>query len=353
MTGAQPPVPPPFDTSDLLPKVDALMQRHAHGGRVDRLGAMALDQLATGGRRLRARLALMVCQVLQVDQRDAIHWAAAVELLHNATLVHDDIQDEDTTRRGNPTLWVKHGRAQAINAGDFLLMLPLLLLEELSSPLRGELAFALARAATDVVRGQSNEMGLRASHRLDWESYLSAARGKTGALLALPLYGALRLAGRSEPHARRIADIYENVGVLFQLQDDLVDLFGDKGRGKVGCDVYEGKISALVVAQLERSPRSRDIVLDILDRPRHATTPEDVQLLAGLFERSGARDHVIDRICDLRQRLVDADGLAGEPALRAVTERLIAWTLAPVEHLLPRQGVGSCRHGRDLRGLSA
>jgi geranylgeranyl diphosphate synthase, type I len=339
MTCARSRVPPPTPETPLS-KVEALMQRYARGGRIDRVGAMALEQLATGGRRFRARLALLACAALDVPERDAVHWAAAVELLHNATLIHDDIQDQDTTRRGAPTLWVKHGYAQAINAGDFMLMLPHLVVEESMSRVRDELSFALARAATNVVRGQANEMSLRQAGRFDWESYLAAARGKTGALLGLPIYGALRLAGRSAERAQRTADLYLEVGALFQLQDDLVDLFGDKGRGQVGCDVYEGKVSALVVAQLERSPQSRPLVLGILDLPRPEKTAKDVQLLKNLFERSGAKDAVIARIASLRSEILNAECLREEPTLWPVTDELVRLTLAPVEHLLsPSQPV--------------
>lgn len=342
-----------FNPDERLAKVEVAMQRYAHGGRIDRLGAMALDHLATGGRRFRARLALMACDALEVHEREAILWAAAVELLHNATLVHDDIQDEDTTRRGSPTVWVKHGRAQAINVGDFMLMLPHLVVEDLRSPVNAELGFAIARAATQIVRGQCNEMGLRSCSRFDWESYSSAAQGKTGALLALPVFGALRLAGRATAVSERISELFRDVGVMFQLQDDLVDLYGDKGRGEVGCDLYEGKVSALVVAQLERSPRSRRLVLDILDRPRKLTTPEDVQLLSGLFERSGARDDVVARICALRAQILDAEPLLQEPALWAITQRLIAWTLEPVRHLLPHADAEPCSQHRAAAGTTA
>jgi len=215
-------------------------------------------------------------------------------------------------------------------------MLPHLLLEDLASPARGELAFAVAKAATHIVRGQCSEMGLR-SGRIDWERYLAAARGKTGALLALPVLGALRLAGRPADVSERVAQVFQEVGVLFQLQDDLVDLYGDKGRREVGGDIYEGKISALVVAQLQCAPSSRGLVLELLDRPRELTTTEDVQLLATLFERSGARAHVLGRITALRARILGADVFREQPELLEVSERIVTWTLAPLLHLLPAE----------------
>jgi len=329
------------------------MQRYAHGGRIDRLAAMALDQLGSGGRRFRARLALLACEALGVQERDAILWATAVELLHNATLIHDDIQDEDVTRRDCPTLWVKYGRAQAINAGDYLLMLPHLVVEDLTSPVRAELGFTIARAATDIVRGQCSEMGLRSSGRFDWDSYLSAVQGKTGALLALPVHGALLLAGRSVLECERISAVFRDIGTLFQLQDDLVDLYGDKGRDELGGDIYEGKISALVVAQLECSPSSHTLVLGILDRPRDATTSEDIQLLAALFVRSGARDRVVARICALRSRILDPEALLREPSLCKVAHELVAWSLAPIEHLLPSSNPSPCQQSGGVSGRTA
>jgi geranylgeranyl diphosphate synthase type I len=316
-----------------LAKVEQLMQRAAHGGRVDRMGAMATEQLATGGRRFRARLALSACEALGVTERDAVVWAAAVEILHNATLIHDDIQDEDTTRRGAPTLWVKHGVAQAINAGDFMLMLPLLIVEELQADVRASLCFAVAHAATRIVRGQADEMGLRAAGRFDWESYLGAAEGKTGALLALPIYGALRLAGRDHAHAQTVAGVFLQVGSLFQIQDDLVDLYGDKGRGAIGCDVYEGKVSALVIAQLGCEPSSEREVLEVLDRARAQTTAADVRTLSERFVRSGALRAVVQRLSGMRREIMSSHALSLEPRLLGVTERLVTRALAPVAHL--------------------
>ena len=99
-----------------LDNVERLMRSLASGDRLERAGVMVQEHLATGGKRIRARLAMCATAALGGDRGDAIGWAAAVELLHNATLIHDDIQDGDRMRRGEPTTWVRHGAAQAINA---------------------------------------------------------------------------------------------------------------------------------------------------------------------------------------------------------------------------------------------
>ena len=104
-----------LDQGDLLAMVESRMIDLAGDRARDPGARMVREHLDTGGKRLRARLAIAACQALGGRAEDAIDWAAAVELLHNASLVHDDIQDGDRTRRGKPALWARYGPAQAIN----------------------------------------------------------------------------------------------------------------------------------------------------------------------------------------------------------------------------------------------
>ena len=105
---------------DIDEGIRSLIQQHAD----DFCGSMLQEHLDTGGKRLRAKLTLQLAELFHIDHHDALQWALAVELLHNATLIHDDIQDGDRTRRNRPTTWSIHGVPQAINAGDLGLMLP-------------------------------------------------------------------------------------------------------------------------------------------------------------------------------------------------------------------------------------
>lgn len=309
------------------------MLRLATTGRCERAGRMAADHLAAGGKRLRARLALASLEALGGRRLDGVGWAAAVELLHNATLVHDDIQDGDHVRRGRPTLWSVHGVAQAINAGDLMLMLPFLALQDAPHTLRGDLAAALAEYATRCVRGQVQELDLLRAGQLDWCSYLDAAEGKTGALVALPVHGAALLGGRSDAHAAALANAFLQIGLLFQLQDDLLDLYGDKGRACHGSDLYEGKVSALVVAHVARRPSERSALVELLATPRAETTPASVERAIDDFVASGAQADVLARIESLARDARDAEVLADEPALHAVAISLVHLALAPIRHL--------------------
>lgn len=313
-----------------LAQVEATMKRIITAGGLDRLSAMALNQLDSGGRRVRSRLALKASELFGVQASDAVAWAASVELLHNATLVHDDIQDGDTLRRGRPTTWARYGVAQAINVGDFLLMLPYAALSLVSPEFRGDLALVLAETSTRVVRGQVEELSLLPSGRLDSESYYAAARGKTGALFELPVTGAAVLAGMSASEVGRLADIFGQLGLAFQIQDDVIDLFGDKGRGERGADIREGKVSALIVELLLRCPHLSPDILAILQKPRAETTLLDIDFIANACVDYGALDGVLAKLHEI---LVEVEGASlgcAHPAVRHITRELAELSLAPL-----------------------
>jgi geranylgeranyl diphosphate synthase, type I len=317
--------------ADGLRAVELLIQRLVVGEVVDRLAAMALEQLDRGGRRVRARLAIAAGKAFGVRESDGIAWAASVELLHNATLVHDDIQDGDTVRRGRPTIWAKHGVAQAINAGDYLLMLPYLALGEVAPRHQGRLSLMLAETSTRIVRGQVQELGLLEAGRLDAASYYAAARGKTGALFELPVAGAAALADAPESEVSELSALFGKIGFIFQLQDDVVDLFGDKGREEPGSDIREGKVSALIVELVRQRPRLHEQVVAILRKSRAATTAADVEWVAQACRATGALDAVLQSIEQNVQEACEIARHHRNDGIRALVQELIRLSLAPLE----------------------
>lgn len=326
--------------TEAMGAVEASMECACRGEGPDPLGVMVSTHLATGGKRLRARLALAGVSALGGDMWGAVPWAAACEMLHNATLIHDDLQDGDTTRRGQPALWVRHGPAQAINAGDLLLMLPFTLVGELDVPgkLRWRLTRSLAYHAAATARGQAMELMLLPNGALNWDSYLVAVAGKTSALFRLPVEGAAMLAGFRGAEAERIATVFQTLGLLFQLQDDVIDLYGDKGRGEVGSDLREGRVSALVVEHLARRPSERDRLLAVLRTPRDATGDEQVREVRERFDDADTLNGVLERIEDEAQAMASSVVLAAHPELRALALELCDLVLAPVRELARRRG---------------
>lgn len=322
-------------SSDGVTETEALMECLSFGAPADPAGAMVREHLATGGKRLRARLALSALEALGGERRDGIAWAAACELLHNATLIHDDIQDGDRVRREQPALWARHGVSQAINAGDLMLMLPFLAVGQVdaSPEVCRALTHALATHAAATVRGQAAELALPGTPEFGWEMYLRAVGGKTSALFQLPVEGAALLAGRSPDEARSLASAFAPLGTLFQLQDDVLDLWGDKGRGAPGSDLREGKVSALVVEHLRLHPEDRSWLLALLSAPREATPDADVERAVGRFRADGALRGVLGRIERQAAAAIASPALGSERALRELALELVEVILAPISHV--------------------
>jgi geranylgeranyl diphosphate synthase type I len=321
----------------VLDDVEALMREQSIGDQPEFIGGVVCEHLDTGGKRIRARLALAAAQAMGVSTTTAVPWASAVELLHNATLVHDDLQDGDRTRRGRPTTWAVHGAAQAINCGDLMLMLPSIVASttQASEAVRFRLLTALARRAAATVRGQAADLLLRRTidERDPVEAYFRCIEGKTGELFALPVEGAALLAGADVDAAIAVAEPFFILGTLFQLQDDVLDLFGDKGREARGADVREGKISALVVEHLRLHPADRTWLLAILDASRDETSADDVAAVIARFEHGGALAAVLRRIAMLATRAHNTPALATMPELQALVVEVIGLVLKPIQDL--------------------
>ena len=298
---------------------------------VDPGARMVHEHLGAGGKRLRARLALAACPALGGYAEDAIDWAAAVELLHNASLIHDDIQDGDRTRRGQPALWARYGAAQAINTGDLLLMLPFRALNRYPAETQAALVQILAKYAESTARGQIRELALTASPDKGWGDYFDAVSGKTGTMFALPVRGAAELAGLMPEDAKELASALSSIGVLYQLQDDLLDLFDEKGRGARGSDIYEGRLSAVVLTHLDLHPDDGPALFELLGKPRDETTPREVSDLIARFIEDGAASQLLGRIELLASELLSSDALNRTSGIHAVASELVARVLGPLE----------------------
>lgn len=318
---------------ELLREVEATMSRLAGEPSADPGARMACEHLDTGGKRLRARLALACCHALGGYAEDAVPWAASVELLHNATLIHDDIQDGDRTRRGQPALWMRYGAAQAINTGDLLLMLPFRALGAYPAEAQAALGQILAQYAESTVRGQIRELALTAASDKGWGDYFDAVSGKTGTMFALPVRGAAELAGVMPDEAEALASTFRSIGVLYQLQDDLLDLYDAKGRGRRGSDIFEGRLSAVVLTHLDRHPDDAQSLFELLGRPRAHTPPAQVHRLIDRFIACGTAAHLRARIELLASELLEADTLRGAPDMQAVASALVARVMTPLESI--------------------
>ena len=185
------------------------------------------EQVSSGGGRMRARLAICAGQALGLSQDDTIAIAACAELLHNASLVHDDLQDGDCIRRGLDAVWASYGGNVAICAGDLLLSASFASMASLSTveQLPRTMMLMHERIA-EAVRGQGADLSFK-ERAFDVPTYVCIAEAKSGALLGLPIELALVAAGRRNwcADARRAANDF---AVAYQIADDLEDAHRDR-----------------------------------------------------------------------------------------------------------------------------
>lgn len=317
-------------------QVESLMVELAFGAEREKTGHIVEEHLQTGGKRLRARLALAACKCLGANVEKAIPWAAACELLHNATLIHDDLQDGDRVRRGQPTTWVTHGMPSAINAGDLLLVLPTIAVSRLvvSLPIRWHLSEALATYAAKVIRGQVAEFEMTRVGHVSLAAYKAAIDGKTSPLFELPVLGAALIADRPTEIARAVSRPFSILGRLFQMQDDVLDLYGEKGREAPGADIREGKISALVTTHLETFPDERDEILSVLRLPRNETPASAVDGLIARFRDAGTLRLVLGQIEREAATAREEMRTMGQNELHELIECLERRVTDPIAHLL-------------------
>ena len=192
----------------------------------------------------------------------------------------------------------------------------------------------MAEQAAQTVRGQVEEIELLRNQEICEEPYFRSIQGKTGGFFALPTEGAALIAGFSEEESKLIGTHFLELGTLFQLQDDVLDLYGNKGRGHVGSDILEGKPSLLVLRHLELFPQDTSYVWDILSKPRIDTTQEEVMDLIHRFKEGGALERALNDIRMSRSRLFAPSVLNRYPILERILHTLVDKILSPISSLL-------------------
>lgn len=212
---------------------------------------------ADTGKRIRPLLCLWSSEACGADWRSALPAAAAIELIHNFSLIHDDIEDNSDERRGRAAVWKIWGLAQGINAGDAMFVLSHLALDRLTtgslSPERYiEIHRVFDRATLKLTQGQYLDIGFERADRVSLGHYFEMVRGKTAALLAAACEIGARVASTDEIIIRAFADYGENLGIAFQIADDVLGLWGDPAlTGKSArTDLWSRKKSYPVLAAM-------------------------------------------------------------------------------------------------------
>lgn len=322
---------------------EAILATSSEGSLLSR---MANYHLQTGGKRLRAILPLLIAEALGKDPRQLLPFGAACEMLHNASLIHDDLQDGDTARRNQATVWKKFGTAQAINLGDAMIAHTILLLQRLEVPpaLRERVTTRVLLEMLRVIEGQAQELDLKTRPAVTLADYMQMIEGKTSRLFALPMGGAALLCEAPEEVEEGLIEAARHIGVLFQIQDDILDIYGEKGRERSGNDICEGKQSVLVVHCLGVvGAQESKWLKSILDKPRNETGPEDIASVRELFTKSGSLAFALDELEQRRKAALDVPVFASYPHLLRVLSEACGIFLYPVRSM-KGAGLGSIPH---------
>lgn len=276
-------------------RIDRLMREMLPCEPDDLLSRIIWHHLESGGKRIRPALCLITCEALGGDPDQAIHFALAMEILHNMFLVHDDVEDGDRVRRDRPTVWVEFGVPNAVNAGDYLLAKAhqIVLRSRVDDAKKLRLLDALSHTCCTTIEGQALDINSRAEEHFTVEKYLRMVRMKTGRYLVCGLVGGAIVADADDAAVDALWKLGDNMGPAFQIRDDVIDLTTGKGRGgEIGCDIREGKASILYAYALEHAGAEQVAELRrIMLKPREDTTPADVRWVIDLYTQCGALDH--------------------------------------------------------------
>ncbi|MFF5024712.1 polyprenyl synthetase family protein [Streptomyces collinus] len=265
--------------------------RHQAAYHLGWITAAGAPTAADGGKAVRPALALLSAQAVGAPADTALPGAVAVELVHNFSLLHDDLMDGDEERRHRRTVWALWGASSAILTGDALLALAQEVLLDCGLPTAAAAAGLLARTTRRLIHGQVQDMAFEQRQHVTVEECLEMAAGKTGALLsASAAIGAL-LAGAPRPVVDALALYGEQVGLAFQLTDDVLGIWGDPAAtGKsVHSDLRARKKSLPVAHALNQGGTLGVELATWLAAPGR---PDETELrrAADLIEAAGGRD---------------------------------------------------------------
>ncbi|OEJ97938.1 family 2 encapsulin nanocompartment cargo protein polyprenyl transferase [Streptomyces thermolilacinus] len=275
------------------------------------------------GKAVRPALVLAAARAMGGDPDAAVRAAAAVELVHNFTLLHDDIVDEDRTRRNRPTAWAVFGVPDALVVGDALQALALPVLAADPHPASAAAAARLGACVVELCAGQQADCAFERRDPLDvtLDECLAMAESKTGALLGCACALGALYAGAGEAEVAAMDAFGREAGLAFQLIDDLIGIWGDPVRtGKpAGADLAAHKKSLPVVAALTSGTAEAAALAELYGRP--VLGDKDVALAADAVERAGGRDWAQAEAADRMARAVHQLSCA-VPDLAAAEELL-------------------------------
>ena len=241
--------------------------------------------LTGGGKRLRPVLLLLTRSIYDDQAHEALPAAAAIEVFHNFTLLHDDIMDNAMLRRGKPSVYAKWGKNVAILSGDAMMIKAYQLLGKVNSPELARILSVFTQTALEVCEGQQYDMDFESKPKVSVVEYMRMIELKTSVLLAGAVVIGAILGGASEEDCKALRRFAIELGLAFQLQDDLLDSYGDERLGKaIGGDILEGKKTYLMITAMSRATEEQREVLRTTHLDTHLSRAEKIARVKALYD---------------------------------------------------------------------
>ena len=255
-----------------------------------RLYAPIRYSLAEGGKRMRPVLTMLAYNLYADDIQNVLPAAAAVEVFHNFTLLHDDIMDNAMVRRSRPSVYAKWGSNVAILSGDVMMIEAYRHLQGVDAKYLPAVFERFNSMAAQVCEGQQYDMDFETQPKVAVAEYMNMIELKTAALLAGSVTIGATLAGASEEDLQKLHRFATEVGLAFQLQDDLLDSYGDEQLGKkIGGDILEGKKTYLMIISLSHANEEQREILRSTHLNSSLTDEEKIAKVKAVYDALGAK----------------------------------------------------------------
>ncbi|AWW30368.1 polyprenyl synthetase family protein [Echinicola strongylocentroti] len=290
--------------------------------------------MSLGGKRIRPLLTLLAYSLYRDDYEKILTPAAAVEVFHNFTLVHDDIMDEAPLRRGEATVHKKWDTNTAILAGDVMLVKVYDMLLHVPEDKLAVCLRLFNQTASEVCEGQQHDMNFETREQVSESEYLEMIRQKTAVLLGFALqYGAI-LGGASLEDSQHLYEFGVNVGIGFQLKDDLLDVYADKAKfGKqVGGDILANKKTFLLIKAKELATGEEKRQLEGWLGKDEFDKVEKVEKVTAIYDSLG-----IKRITEAKMESYFQQGFAQLSALEVKKPEVLVALKGLTQNLIDRE----------------
>ena len=251
-----------------------------------------------GGKRLRPVLVLMACDAVGGDINRAIKPAIGLEMFHNFTLLHDDVMDKADIRRGKPTVHVKWDDNTAILSGDAMLTMATQLIAQAPADVMPQVMDLYNRTAMEIYEGQQYDVDFETRADVTVDEYIEMIRLKTSVLLGCACKMGALVGGADEATARLFYKVGENLGLAFQLQDDMLDVWGDEATfGKaIGGDIMNNKKTFLLINAMQRATGDHKVELSLWLNTPNASRSVKVPAVTAIYDALNLRSLSLDAI---------------------------------------------------------